>query len=89
VLPILAEASKALENITKDDMTFLKSFKKPPDSAAVVMEGLSYAFDEDQFVKWEPIAPGSMEKKQNFWDYAQKKIMDSKLLQRVQGFKED
>lgn len=69
-MPLLAAAAKALENITKDDMTVLKSFKKPPDSAAIVMEGLSYTFDEDQNVKWVPIAPGSMEKKQDFWEYA-------------------
>ena len=47
VLPLLAAASEALDKITKDDMTTLKSFAKPPDSAAIVMEGLSYAFDED------------------------------------------
>ena len=47
VLPLLAADSEALDKITKDDMTTLKSFAKPPDSAAIVMEGLSYAFDED------------------------------------------
>ena len=47
MLPILAKAAEALENISKDDMTTLKSFTKPPEAAAFVMEGLCYAFDED------------------------------------------
>jgi hypothetical protein len=37
VLPLLAAAADALEKITKDDMTTLKSFAKPPDSAAIVI----------------------------------------------------
>jgi dynein heavy chain len=40
-------AAKALDNISKDDMTTLKSFTKPPEAAAIVMEGICYAFDED------------------------------------------
>lgn len=47
MLPILGRAAQALDNITKDDMTTLKSFTKPPEAAAFVMEGLCYAFDED------------------------------------------
>lgn len=43
-------------------MTQLKSFPKPPPSAAIVMEGLCYIFNEDNNVKWEPKEPGSMEK---------------------------
>lgn len=32
-------------------MVFLKSFTKPPESAAIVMEGLCYAFQEDEMVQ--------------------------------------
>jgi hypothetical protein len=39
-LPLLAGAAKALDNITKDDMTTLKSFTKPPEAAGFVMEGV-------------------------------------------------
>jgi hypothetical protein len=44
---LLAGAAKALDNITKDDMTTLKSFTKPPEAAGFVMEGVCYVFDED------------------------------------------
>ena len=70
-------------------MTILKSFTKPPEAAAFVMEGLAYAFDEDQNVKLVPVAPGSMEKKKDFWEYAKKKLLTDKLIVRVKEFKED
>jgi dynein heavy chain len=89
VLPLLAGAAKALDNITTDDMTTLKSFTNPPEPAQLVMEGLCYAFDEDQHVKMVPVAPGSMEKKKDFWDYAKKKLLNNKLITRVKDFKED
>lgn len=53
------------------------------------MEGLCYIFNEDNNVKWEPKEPGSMEKVQNFWDYAKKNLLNDKLLGRVLAFKED
>lgn len=36
-----------------------------------------------------PIAPGSMEKKKDFWDYAKKKLLNDKLLGRVREFDSD
>jgi dynein heavy chain len=53
------------------------------------MEGLCYAFDEDKNVKYVPVAPGSMEKKQDFWDYSKKSLLNDKLIKRVKGFKEE
>lgn len=89
VLPLLAAAAKTLDNITKDDMTTLKSFTKPPEAAGFVMEGMCYVFDEDQHVKMVPVAPGSMEKKKDFWEYAKKKLLTDKLITRVKEFRED
>lgn len=43
-------------------MTQLKSFANPPAAASYVMEGVCYAFNEDQHVKWKAKEPGSMEK---------------------------
>ena len=82
-------AAKALDSISKDDMTTLKSFTKPPEAAAFVMEGLCYIFDEDQYVKSVPVAVGSIEKKKDFWEYAKKKLLTDKLINRVKDFKED
>lgn len=44
VLPLLDQASAALDKITQDDMTQLKSYVKPPPAAAIVMEGVCYVF---------------------------------------------
>ena len=44
-------------------MNTLKSFTNPPTSAAIVMEGICYAFDVDNEVKYVPVKPGSIEKK--------------------------
>ena len=63
MLPLLDEAAKTLDKITKDDMNTLKSFTNPPTSAAIVMEGICYAFDVDNEVKYVPVKPGSIEKK--------------------------
>ena len=54
VLPLLASANEALDKITKDDMTVLKSFSNPPPSASIVMEGVAYSFNEDKNIKWKP-----------------------------------
>lgn len=37
VLPLLDQASAALDKISQDDMTQLKSYVNPPTSAAIVM----------------------------------------------------
>ncbi|KAM3134228.1 hypothetical protein pb186bvf_013648 [Paramecium bursaria] len=89
VLPILEAASEALKSIKKEDIQYLKSLPKPPASAAIVMEGVCYVFNEDQNVKWQPKEPGSMEKVQDFWDYAKKSLLNDKLIKRVLDFKED
>jgi dynein heavy chain len=48
VTPILEGAAALLDKIEKKDIDTLKSFPKPPASAAIVMEGLCYAFNKDQ-----------------------------------------
>jgi hypothetical protein len=50
-VPILNSAIEALDKITRDDMTQLRSYATPPLSAAIVMEGLCYTFSEDDNVK--------------------------------------
>ena len=73
----------------KEDMVQLKSFANPPPAAAYVLEGVCYAFNEDQNVKWKPKEPGSIEKVQDFWEYAKKSLLNDKLLKRVKAFDEE
>jgi dynein heavy chain len=53
------------------------------------MEGVCYTFNEDQNVKWKVKEAGSLEKVQDFWDYAKKNLLNDKLIRRVKDFKED
>ena len=89
VLPLLDQASAALDKITQDDMTQLKSYNNPPASAAIVMEGVCYVFGEDGNVKWTPKEPGSIEKIQDFWSYSKKNLLNAKLISKVKDFRED
>jgi dynein heavy chain len=63
-------------------MVQLKSFGAPPPSAAIVMEGLCYIFNEDQNVK-------VVDKEKDFWGYAKKHILNDKLIKRIRDFKEE
>lgn len=54
VLPLLDQASAALDKISQDDMTQLKSYVKPPPAASIVMEGVCYVFGEDNQIKFQP-----------------------------------
>lgn len=67
-------------------MTQLRSFPSPPLSAASVMEGICYVFNEDQHVKAKVV---DGEKVQDFWEYSKKNIMNDKLIKRVKEFKTD
>ena len=59
-------------------------------SAALVLEGLCYAFDEDKNVKWIPKPEGKPgEKIQDFWAYSKQKLLNDKLIKRVKDMKED
>jgi len=89
VLPLLDQAAAALDKITTDDMTQLKSYVNPPVAAAIVMEGVCYVFNEDQKVPFQPKEPGSMEKIQDFWAYSKKNLLNAKLISRVKDFRED
>lgn len=84
MLPILNQAIEALEHITRDDMTQLRSYATPPISAAIVMEGVAIAFSEDDNVKGKGNDPPTF---QEYWDYAKKYLLNEKLIKRVKGFK--
>lgn len=46
-----------------------------------------YVFDEDKDVPWKPKPGGKPgEKMQDFWEYSKKKVLNSKLTQRLKDF---
>lgn len=48
------------------------------------MEGLCYAFGEDNHVKSKEKGPPTII---DFWDYAKKALLNDKLIKRVKDFK--
>jgi dynein heavy chain len=62
VMPLLDEASKALENLSSDDINTIKSYKEPPANMNKVLEGICIALGHEKKVKWEPKERGSFEK---------------------------
>jgi dynein heavy chain len=48
------------------------------------MEGLCYAFSEDDKVKAKNNDTPTF---QDFWDYSKKNLLNEKLIKRVKGFK--
>lgn len=67
----------------------MKSYANPPEPVRVVMEGVCYALQVDQQVKWQPLYPGSEEKAQNFWEYSKKHLLNEKLIKIIKEYKED
>ena len=86
---MLDEAAAALDKISQDDMTQLKSYVKPPPAAGIVMEGVCYVFGEDSKIPFQPKEPGSTEKIQDFWSHSKKFILKGNLIARVKEFRED
>jgi dynein heavy chain len=89
VLPILNKAVKSLENLSRDDITKIKSYTKPPTALDYVMQGLCIILGEDNNVKMKPKEPGSMEKIQDFWEHSKKYVLNEKLLRRIDKFRDD
>lgn len=86
VLPILNKAIKALDNISRDDITKIKSYPKPPKALDFVMQGVCIILGEDNNVKWKPKEPGSIERIQDFWEHSKKYVLNEKLLKRIINF---
>ena len=86
---MLKEATKALEKVTKDNVNTMKSYAKPPSAVDIVMQGVIIAFNEQAQVKLKPKEPGSMEKVADYWEYAKKSILNSKLTDRLKEYNED
>lgn len=70
-------------------MNTFVSYKKPPPACETVVEGIFYAFDEDQNVPLELVEAGSTKKKKVWWKFGQKSLLKSTLLPRVKAMKPD
>ena len=53
------------------------------------MEGVCYVLCIDDNIKYQPKAPGSLEKIKDFWDYSKKFVLNSKLKGTMKGYNEE
>lgn len=53
------------------------------------MEGMCFALGIDKNVKWKPVAPGSLQKYQDFWEYSKKYILNDKLQKTIQKYTQE
>jgi dynein heavy chain len=89
VLPLLHASAQALNKISKDDLTKIRSYTNPPKAVDIVIQGICYLLEEDVNVKWKKGEGEGEEKVQDFWEYAKKKMLNDKLIKKIQMFKEE
>ena len=61
----------------------MKSFVTPPPILDDVMKGVILTLGLESEVKWKAKEAGSMEKIQDFWDYAKKFVLNAKLIKTI------
>ncbi|XP_053363484.1 dynein axonemal heavy chain 7-like [Clarias gariepinus] len=86
-MPILEAALAALDTLTQQDITLVKSMKNPPGGVKLVMEAICIL----KGIKPERIAdPSSPGKKiEDFWGPAKKLLGDMKFLQSLHDYNRD
>ncbi|XP_069052852.1 dynein axonemal heavy chain 7 isoform X2 [Lepisosteus oculatus] len=86
-LPILESALAALDTLTPQDITVVKSMKSPPAGVKVVMEAICIlkGIKPDRV----PDPSGSGKKVEDFWGPAKKLLGDMKFLQSLHEYDKD
>ncbi|XP_060786498.1 dynein axonemal heavy chain 7-like [Neoarius graeffei] len=86
-LPILESALAALNTLTQQDITVVKSMKSPPAGVKLVMEAICIL----KGIKPErvPDPSGSGKKVEDFWGPAKKLLGDMKFLQSLHDYDKD
>ncbi|XP_062861638.1 dynein axonemal heavy chain 7 [Trichomycterus rosablanca] len=86
-LPILESALAALDTLTQQDITVVKSMKSPPAGVKLVMEAICIlkGIKPDRV----PDPSGSGKKVEDFWGPAKKLLGDMKFLQSLHEYNKD
>ncbi|KAM9486848.1 dynein axonemal heavy chain 7-like, partial [Clarias gariepinus] len=86
-LPILESALTALDTLTPQDITVVKSMKSPPAGVKLVMEAICIlkGIKPDRI----PDPSGSGKKIEDFWGPAKKLLGDMKFLQSLHDYNKD
>jgi len=86
VMPIYNAAVKAVNELSKNDITEIRGFQTPPPGAIAVMESLCILFSVNP-VKEK--GGNIKEVKWNYWEPAKKSVLTADLLKRCTNFEKD
>ncbi|XP_037136748.1 dynein heavy chain 7, axonemal [Syngnathus acus] len=85
-MPILEAALSALDTLTQNDITLVKSMKSPPSGVKLVMEAICIL----KKIKCDRLTdPASGKKVEDYWAPAKKLLSDLKFLQSLREFDRD
>jgi len=84
-MPILKAALAALDTITSNDITVVKTMKQPPPGVKLVMESICVM----KGVKPEKVNDASGKKIEDFWKPSLKLLGDMKFLESLQTYDKD
>ena len=85
-MPALDAATKALDTLKKDDITFLKQLKKPPAIIKLVMHGVCLLLGEKAKRKPDQESGKMVD---DWWEPSLRLIGDSEFLNRLKKFDRD
>ncbi|KAF4028544.1 Microtubule-binding stalk of dynein motor domain-containing protein [Phytophthora infestans] len=87
-IPALENAVKALQTLTKGDITEIKAMKKPPDGVKLVMEAVCIMMRVPPVKVKDPA--GGTKKVDDYWGPAQKTLLgDTRFLQNLLEYDKD
>ncbi|OWZ24775.1 Axonemal dynein heavy chain [Phytophthora megakarya] len=87
-IPALENAVKALQTLTKGDITEIKAMKKPPDGVKLVMEAVCIMMRVPPVKVKDPA--GGTKKVDDYWGPAQKSLLgDTRFLQNLLEYDKD
>jgi dynein heavy chain len=87
-IPALENAVKALQTLTKGDITEIKAMKKPPDGVKLVMEAVCIMMNVPPIKTKDPA--GGTKKIDDYWVPAQKTLLsDTRFLQNLLEYDKD
>ncbi|XP_049887204.1 dynein axonemal heavy chain 7-like [Pectinophora gossypiella] len=85
-MPILNSALAALDTLTPQDITFIKTMKSPPRGIRIVMEAICILKDVKPDKVPNPSGVGTIE---DYWGPSKKILSDIKFLESLQNYDKD
>ena len=86
-IPVLESAIAALDTLTKEDITYMKAYKNPPEVVKMVMEAVCILLKVKPAMVKDP--KGGVKKIANYWIPTLKLLGDSQFLDKLRGYDKD